>query len=114
MQQQIKLTGKRGDSNSTKQNVMLQDSLWIGKSTVLNQLSVVTATPYEARLVAWIMEVYMAEFFCLKKATMDGLFSDDFVDYTRRFSRVITSKTKNVSDRIPTIDAVRAINTAST
>ena len=82
MQQQIKLTGKRGDSNSTKQNVMLQDSLWIGKSTVLNQLSVVTATPYEARLVAWIMEVYMAEFFCLKKATMDGLFSDDFVDYT--------------------------------
>ena len=86
----------------------------MGKSTVLNLLSGAAASPSETRLAALIMDVYMAEFFCLKQTTMDGLFSDDFVDYTRRLSCVITSKTKNVNNRTPIIDAARAINTAST
>ena len=54
----------------------------MGKSTVLNLLSGAAASPSETRLVALIIDVYMAEFFCLKQTTMDGLFSDDFVDYT--------------------------------
>ena len=45
---------------------------------------------------------------------MDGPFSDDFLDYTRRLNRVIPAKTKAVNDGIPIIDAARATKTVTT
>ena len=45
---------------------------------------------------------------------MDGLFSDDFLDYNRRISRVIPAKVKAVNDGGPIIDAARAIRTSTT
>ena len=84
MEQQKKLTSKKGNANYTKQTVMLLGLPGIGKSTVMNRLSSAAAAPFEARLAPWIMEVYMAEYFCLKQATVDGLFSDDFLDDNSR------------------------------
>ena len=66
MVQKGKLTSKRGGANYTKHTDMVLDTLGIGKSTVLNQLSWAAAAPFEARLAPWVMEVYMAENFCLK------------------------------------------------
>ena len=80
MEQQRKMTSKKGNANYTKQTVMLLGLPGIGKSTVMNRLSSAAAAPFEARLAPWIMEAYMAEYFCLKQATVDGLFSDDFLD----------------------------------
>ena len=51
MEQQKKLTSKKGNANSTKQTVMVLGSLGIGNSTVLNQLSgAAAAALLEARL----------------------------------------------------------------
>ena len=81
----------------------------MGKSTVLNLLSRAAASLSETRLAVLIMDVYMADYFCLKHATMDGPFSDDFLDDNRRLSRIIPAKTKAVNDGAPNIDAVRAL-----
>ena len=52
-EQQIKLTSKRGDANSAKQNLIVLGSIGIGKSTALNQLSeAATAAPLEARFAS--------------------------------------------------------------
>ena len=78
------MTNKRGDANSAKQTVMVLGSLGIGKSAVFTWLSDAAAAPFEAILAPWIMKVYMAEYLYLGQATVDGFFSDGFLDYTRR------------------------------
>ena len=50
MVQKGKLTSKRGGANYTKHTDMVLNSLGIGNSTVLNQLSLAAAAPFEAGL----------------------------------------------------------------
>ena len=56
----------------------------------------------------------MADYFYLKLVTMDGPFSDDFLDDNRRLSRVIPAKVKTANDEAPITDAARATKTATT
>ena len=56
----------------------------------------------------------MADYFCLKHATMDGPFSDDFLDDNNRLSREIPDKVKTANDEAPITDAARATKTVTT
>ena len=59
---------------------MLLGLLGKGNSAVLYLRIGAAAAPFEARVAPWVIEVYMAENFYLKLATVDGFFSDDFLD----------------------------------